>query len=177
LRVDRALLAIAEVGDGFRLAEIDAAGELAQNHDVEARNQLALERRRVGERRIGHRRPQVGVEHEILAQAEKARLRPHVERHAVPFRPADRAEDDRVNRFRPGHGLVGDRDLVGVVGTAADQSVLGLERAHAVGVHPRDQLFDLGHDLGADAVAGEQKELVGRHGWMPRCVTQNRAEC
>ena len=30
-------------------------------------------------------------------------------------------------------------------------------------VHPGDELFHLGHDFGADAVAGEQEELVGRH--------------
>ena len=52
LGVDGALLAVAEIGDGLRLAEIDAAGELAQDDDVEALDQLALERRGVGQRRI-----------------------------------------------------------------------------------------------------------------------------
>ena len=33
---------VAEVGDGLGLAEIDPAGELAQDHDVEALDQLAL---------------------------------------------------------------------------------------------------------------------------------------
>ncbi len=72
LGVDRALLAVAEVGDGLRLAEVDAAGQLAQDHDVEALDQLALERGGIGERRIGHGRAQVGVEREILAQAQQA---------------------------------------------------------------------------------------------------------
>ena len=52
LRVDGALLAVAEVADLLRLAEIDAAGQLAQDEDVEALDQLALQRGGVGERRI-----------------------------------------------------------------------------------------------------------------------------
>ena len=44
LRVDRALLSLAEIDDLLGLAEIDAAGELAHDHDVEAVDQLALER-------------------------------------------------------------------------------------------------------------------------------------
>ena len=168
LGVDGALLAVAEIGDGLRLAEIDAAGQLAQDDDVEALDQLALERRGIGQRRIGHGRAQVGVEREILAQPQQARLRPHVIGHLVPLRPADRAEDHGVGGMRLRHGGVGDRDLVGVVAAAADQPLLGLERAHAVGVHPGDQLFHLGHDFGADAVAGEKQELVGRHRLTPR---------
>jgi hypothetical protein len=31
-------------------------------------------------------------------------------------------------------------------------------------VHKGDEPFHLGHDLGADAVAGEEEELVGGHG-------------
>src|ERR1700761_1779564 len=49
------------------------------------------------------------------------------------------------------------------------ETLVGLERAHAMPVHPGDQLFHLGHDLGADAVAGEEQELVGRHLGSPCC--------
>src|SRR6185369_3140664 len=48
-----------------------------------------------------------------------------------------------------------------------DQAVLGLERREALGVEPADQPLHLRHHLGADAVAGQQKELVGRHGRCP----------
>ena len=164
LRIDGALLAVAEIGDGLRLAEINAAGELAQDHDVEAFDQFALERRGVGQSRIGHRRAQIGVEREILAQAQKPRFRPHLIRHAVPFRPADRAEQDRVGGLRLGHGLVGDRDLVRVVAAAADQPFLGREPGDALVVEESDQLFDLGHDFGADAVAG-RAEAGGSSTW------------
>ena len=70
----------------------------------------------VGQRRIADRGAQVGVQREVLAQPQQARLRAHVIGHAVPLRPADRAEDHRVGGMRLGHGLVGDRHLVGVVG-------------------------------------------------------------
>ena len=46
LRVDAALLAVAEVDDLLRLAEIDAAGQLAHDQDVEALDQLAASARR-----------------------------------------------------------------------------------------------------------------------------------
>ncbi len=55
LRIDGALLTVAEIGDGFRFAEIDAACQLAHNHNVEAFDQLALQRRGIGERRIADR--------------------------------------------------------------------------------------------------------------------------
>jgi hypothetical protein len=44
LRVDGALLAVAEILDLFRLAEIDAAGQLAHDHDVEAVDAITLQR-------------------------------------------------------------------------------------------------------------------------------------
>ena len=65
-------------------------------------------------------RAHIGVQPEILAQPQQPGLRPHVVRHLVPFRPADRAEDHRVGGLRLGHGLVGDRDAMRVVGAAAD---------------------------------------------------------
>ena len=89
LGVDAALLAVAEIDDLLRLAEIDAAGQLAHDHDVEALDDLALERGGVGERGIADRRAQIGEEREILAQAQQARFGPHVVGHARPFRPAD----------------------------------------------------------------------------------------
>ena len=98
LGVDGALLAVAEVDDLLRLAEIDAAGQLAHDHDVEPLDDLALQRRGVGERRIADRRTQIGVEREVLAQAQQARLRPRLIGDAGPFRPADRGRAARRRR-------------------------------------------------------------------------------
>jgi hypothetical protein len=74
LRIDGALLAVAEIGDFLRLAEIDAAGQLAHDQDVEALDDLALQRRGIGKRRIADGRAQIGEELQVLAQAQQAGL-------------------------------------------------------------------------------------------------------
>ena len=112
---------------------------------------------------IADRRPQVGEQVEILAQAQQAALGPLVERHLVPLRTADGAEDDGVGLMRLGHGLVGDRDAVGVERRAADQRRLGLELDFALLVQHADDAIDLGHDFRADAVAGEKKKVLRGH--------------
>jgi hypothetical protein len=69
-RVDGALLAVLQRHDFLRLAEVGAAGQLAQDQDVEAFDQLALETRGFGERGVADRRAQVGEQVEFLAQAQ-----------------------------------------------------------------------------------------------------------
>ncbi len=54
-----------------------------------------------------------------------------------------------------------------VIGRTADQPLLGLELRDAFCVQPVDQAFHLRHHFGADAVAGEKQELMGRHGLFP----------
>ena len=51
-----------------------------------------------------------------------------------------------------------------VEGRAADEAALGVEMGDAGLRAPGEHLLDLGHDLGANAVAGEEEEVVGRHG-------------
>ena len=53
--------------------------------------------------------------------------------------------------------LVGDGHLVLVIGRAAGQAGIGREIGELFGIGPGDQLFHLEHDLGADAVAGQQE--------------------
>ena len=127
LGVDGALLAVAEVGDRLRLAEVDAAGELADDEDVEALDELALERGEVGEGVEALRRAEVGEELEVLAEAEEAGLGADVVGHLVPLRAADRREEDGVGGLRLLHRRVGDRLAVGVVGAAADELLLDIE--------------------------------------------------
>ena len=124
---------------------------------------FALERGGIGERRISHRGAQVGVEREVLAQAQQARFRPRVKGHLVPFRPAHRAEDHGVGGLGLLHGGVGDGDPVGVVTAAADQAFLGGELVRPLFVEEVDDALHLAHHFRADAVAGEQQEIMGRH--------------
>ena len=163
LRVDAALLAVAEVADFLGLAEIDAAGQFADDDDVEALDHLRLQRRGAGERGIADRRADVGVEREILAQAQQARLRPHLIGHVGPFRAADRRQQHRVGGLRARHVGVADRLAMRVEGAAADQPLFSLEACAALFVEEGDHLLRFGHHLGADAVAGEQENLVRGH--------------
>ena len=164
LRVDGALLAVAEIGDGLGLAEIDAAGQLAHDHDVEAVDPVALERGGVGESGIADRRPEIGEQLKILAQPEQPGLGALVVSDAIPFRPADGAEHDGVGGEGAVHGRLGDRLAMRVVGAAADEVGLGLELGEALRVDPGHEAGHLAHHLGTDAVAGEQQKLIGRHG-------------
>ncbi len=59
---------------------------------------------------------------------------------------------------------------------AADQPLLGREGAHAVRVHPRDQLLHLGHHLGTDPVAGE-KEIHCGHAAFLRVLFRHGRTC
>ena len=169
LGVDGALLAVAEIEDLLRLAEIDAAGQLAHDHDVEPLDHVALQRRRVGERRITDRGTQIGVEAEVLAQAQQARLRPRLVRDVRPFRPADGGEQHRVGGLGARHVGFRDRRAVRVVGAAADQALLGFEPRQTEPRAGARDLLDFGHHFRADAVAGEKEEFVSRHGAPSLC--------
>ena len=105
-----ALVALGE--DAARLAEVDAGGQLAHDHDVEPGHHLALQRGEVGERVEALRRAQVGVEVHLLAQPQQPALGLHREVEVVVLRPADRAEQHRVRRLRPRHRRVGQRRAV-----------------------------------------------------------------
>jgi hypothetical protein len=72
--------------------------------------------------------------------------------------------------LRLGHGLVGQRRAVRVIGRAADK-VLGHVEGDALRAEPVDDLAHLGHDLGADPVAGQDEQCAVGHGLGPSgCV-------
>ena len=86
LRVDAAARAVGQRLDAARLAEIDAAGELAHDHDVEAaRSPPASRSRRRSAASKHQRRAQIGEEVHLLAQAQQAALRLHARRAGCPI--------------------------------------------------------------------------------------------
>jgi hypothetical protein len=177
LRVDGALLPVAEVGDGLRLAEIDAAGQFAQDDDVEPLHDLALEARGVGERRIRDRGADIGEQSEVLAQPQQASLRAHIVGYVVPFRPAAGAEDDRIGGVRLRHRLVGNGDLVRVVAAAADQRLLDVELGDPGAGKEGEEPFHLRHHFRSDAVAGEEKEFFCAGHEMTASRLSRAAQC
>ena len=151
----------------LRLAEIDAAGQLAHDHDVEAVDELALERGGVGERGIADGGAEIGEQLEILAQAEQPGLGALVVRHAVPFRPADGAEHHGVGGERLFHGGVGDRLAVRVVGAAADEVGLGLDRGEALALIQATMRSTSAITSGPMPSPGRQQEIIGCHARGP----------
>ena len=71
-----------------RLAEVDAADQLADNHDVDALHDLPLQAARVRQLRQHRRRAQVGECGQPRPQGQQPALRPLPRRQAVPFVPA-----------------------------------------------------------------------------------------
>ena len=165
--VHGALLAILQRDNLLGLAEIGAAGQLAQDEDVEALHLLAPQRGGLGQGRIADGRAQVGEQIEVLAQAEQARLGADLVRHLVPLGPAHRAEQDRIGRLGLGQRLAVERHPVLVDGGTADEAGLGLELHLPLLVEEGDDALHLGHHLGADAVAGQEQERLCGHGRPP----------
>ena len=134
------------------VAEVDAAGQLADDEQVGAGDPVLAQRAGADQRRARPHRAQVGVEAHPLAQAEQALLgarRVGVGR--VPFRAADGAEQDGVGAAAGLEHLVGERDAVGVDRAAAHQPLVELELAQRLEQPPRG-----GDDLGPDPVAGQE---------------------
>ena len=147
-----------------RLTEIHAAGQLADDHDVEALDDLGLQRGGVDQRVEHLGRAQVGEEVHLLAQAEQAAFRLLAEVGGVPLRAADRAEQNGIGFQRGLHGVVAERHAVLVERGATDQVLGDVEADRALLAHPGNDLADFVHHLGADAVAGQHEQIaIGRH--------------
>ncbi len=141
-----------------RLAEVDAAGELADDQDVEAGHQFALQRRRPGERREQQRRAQVGEQAELCTQSQQAALgtlRAWADR-PTSGRPPPRAARRRRRAGSASRRAAGDR---AVDGGAADEPFVQLQRQPG-------RLARRFHDLGrrsrprADSVAGQNRNFM-----------------
>ena len=160
LGVDAAAAAVGQGLDAARLAEIDAAGQLTHDHQVEPGDELTLQARRIGQRLEHQRRAQIGEQIHFLAQPQEAALGLQFEWQGFPFRPADRAEQHRIAGLRLGQGFVGQRRAGSLIGGAADQPLADLEAGEVAAVEKLDDAHDLAHDLRADAVAGQDENFA-----------------
>ncbi len=160
LGVERLELAVRQLGAAARLAEIDAARQLADDHDVEALDDLGLERAGIDQRIEHLGRPQVGEQVHLLAESQQPAFGLLVELDIVPFRPADRAEQHGVGFERALHGVVAQRHAVLVEGGAAHHVFLDVEADGALLPHPGDDLAHFVHDFGADAVARQHQQIA-----------------
>ena len=162
--VDGALLAVLQRHDLLGLAEVGAAGQLAQDENVEAFHVLATQRGGLGQRRIADGGAQVGEQVEVLAQLEQAGLGPDLVGHLVPLRAADGAEDDgiRASALASVSPSRGTPNLSMEAPPTSAVSVLNCDLALLV-EEGHDPL-DLGHHLGADAVTRQEQKRMCGHG-------------
>ena len=120
--------AVGRLAAPARLAEIDVAGQLANDQQIEAGDQLGLQARRMRQLGIADRRTQVGEQPELLAQARIAcsgrRARSswsYFQSPTAPNSTASAAWASCKRRF-------GQRMAVRFVGRAADRRGLDLQR-------------------------------------------------
>ena len=90
------------------LAEVNVAGQLAANEDIEAvANNLGLDRARIRECLVHLRRTQVDEQAQCGAQTEQRLLRTLSTRHIVPLRAADCTEQHGIRILADLDGLIG----------------------------------------------------------------------
>jgi len=143
-----------------RLTEVNVTGQLADDQDVQARDQLGLEAGGTDQLLVADGGAEVGKQSQVLAQAQNGLLGTQRAVELVVFPVAHGTEQHRVGFLGQFEGGFGQGMAVCVVGGPADQGGLHLE-LQVEGVEDLDGLFD---DFGADAVTGENCDfhVVGR---------------
>ena len=149
--------------DAARLAEIDAAGQFADDHHVQTRDHLGAQTRSIRQGRVEHGGTQVTVQTEFRTQAQQAALRTDGTLDLVPLGPADSAEQDGIGSARGGQRRFGQGVAMGVDRTPTHERVLELAGESVALPEGLQYLLGGADDLGPDAVAGKQQDLV-RHG-------------
>jgi len=157
--VDAGAPAALVFGHAARTAEIDVAGQLPQNQNVDALHQILFEGGGVRQFVKDQYGPQVGVKPQLFAQAQKRALGPDAVVQAFPFRSAHRAQQHGVALQGKHQAFVGKGGAARVIGASADQSLRQRQGdAAAVGDEPQDfQGFP--DDFRTDSISGENGDL------------------
>ena len=144
------LLGVRQRVDGFaprrrgpllrRLAEVEPAGELADDEHVDALEQLGPQRCARDERGMDRDRAQIAEQDQAPAQGQEPLLGADRGVRVVPLRAPDGAEEDRVGRGAGIDVLVADGNAVGVDRRAAHEDLV-----------PRDPESEPGADRVEDA--------------------------
>ena len=145
------------------LAEVDAAGQFADDEDVQPGDHFRLQAGGRGQLRIEDGRTQVGEQAQLRANLQQTALGTDIAFDPVPFRPPYRAQQHRIGLARALQGLVGQRHAVLVDGRATDD-VLGQFEAELEPVVGQFQHLDrFRHDFRADTVTGENQDLLAHN--------------
>ncbi|MPN05572.1 hypothetical protein SDC9_152823 [bioreactor metagenome] len=140
-----------------RLAEVDVAGQLADDEDIQTRDQLGLEAGCTDQLLVADRRAEVGKQAQALAQAEDGLLGAQRAVELVVLPVAHGAEQDRVGFLGQLEGGLGQRVAVRVVGGAADEGRFHLQ----IQVQGVEHLHCFCDDFRADAITGQNCDFHG----------------
>ena len=110
------------------LAEVDVAGQLADDQDVQAGNQLGLEAGGVHQLFVANGGAEVGEQAQVLAQAQNGLLGAQRAVQLVVLPVAHGAEQHGVGFFGELQRGFGQRVAVGLVGGTADQGGFHFQR-------------------------------------------------
>ena len=147
--------ALGGLGAAFGAGVVEAAGEFAHYHQVNAVQDFGFEDAGGGELGIDFDGSDVGEDAEVGAQGEESVLRAGGRRRVVPFGAADGAEKDGIGGGGQVADGVGEGYAVAVDGDAADIAVFQGEVVSEGAAGGEQGLDALGGYFGADAVAAE----------------------
>lgn len=124
-------------------------------------------------------RAEVCEESEVFAQRQQgAAFGLEIGRQGFPFGSAHRAEEDGLRRFAGGDGGGWQRVAGGVQCRTADEVVAAFDGKAVARGDGVEDAEGLGHDFGADAVAGQDGDAMraghGRAGWCGGAGLQGR---
>jgi hypothetical protein len=144
------------------VAEIDPAGQFADDDHVDAGQELGAERRGGREGRLDGDRAQVRIQAESTAQREERLLRSDRGVRIRPRRTPDRTEQDGVGRTAGGEVLVADGDPERIDRGAADDVLRPVDHEPEPGAGDVDHAPSRSDDLRPDTVARDRCDAV-RH--------------
>ena len=146
------------------LAKVQAAEQLANEHDVGAANDLFFQRRTIGDAGINDCRTQIGESLERLAQAEQAGFDALLGRKVIVFRRSHSAQQNSIAVQAALDGLCRQRCSKLIDGYAADRALGEFELVVIQVRHAAQNAHRFPSDFGTDAVAGQDRDLE-LHAW------------
>ena len=161
--------------ESARLAEVQAAEQLAHEHDVGAANDLFFQRRTIRDAWINDCRTKVGESLERLAQAEQAGFDALFGRKVIVFWRSHRAQQNSVAVQAALDGLCRQRCSELIDGYAADRALGEFELVVVQVRHAAQNAHRFPSDFGTDAVAGQDRDLE-LHAWRQLLNLQCHAE-
>ena len=159
-RVEAFALALVIGAAAAWLAEVDAAGQFADDHDVQPGHDFRLQRRGRHQLRVEDGGAQVGEQFQFRAQAQQAAFRAHGIVQRFPLRAADGAQQHGIGLLAQLQRGVGEGRAGSVEGHASDQRLFGLDLEAVVLLERIQHLEGFRHDFRTNAVARQYCDFV-----------------